>query len=122
MADQEQERLRAASAGQDGWGSYASATGQIRYAALLPAPYNRVRCDCGCGGRETHSGMANGLALCSGCELRIRRWVRDGYDTWDTGFVCPDKHMHTGKLSPALRREGYRLGLCRCGKRRAVRA
>lgn len=42
------------------------------------APRSRRRCNCGCRQRATHVGMANGCALVSGCELSIRRWVRDG--------------------------------------------
>lgn len=41
-------------------------------------PRSRRRCHCGCEGRATHHGLANGVALALGCELFIRRWVRDG--------------------------------------------
>jgi hypothetical protein len=40
-------------------------------------PTSRRRCVC-CNRRTTHIGLANGVALMSGCELRTRRWVRDG--------------------------------------------
>lgn len=30
--------------------------------------------------RNTHTGMANGGALTSGCEWHMARWVRDGYE------------------------------------------
>jgi hypothetical protein len=59
------------------WGWVASAKDHVRYA--LPAPDKRRKCYCGCNGRATHVGMANGLAMCGGCELWITRWVRDGY-------------------------------------------
>jgi hypothetical protein len=39
---------------------------------------SRSRCSC-CGKRETHIGLGDGLALMGGCEMRVRRWVRDGY-------------------------------------------
>jgi hypothetical protein len=41
------------------------------------APNNRRKCHCGCGGRQTHIGKANGIALMWGCELHVRRWVKD---------------------------------------------
>lgn len=56
------------------WGS---ATDHKRY--MAPAePKSRRQCRCGCKRRATHKGMANGICLTMGCELRIRRWVRDG--------------------------------------------
>lgn len=39
---------------------------------------SRRRCPCGCQQRATHNGMANGVALMHGCELRVRRWVKYG--------------------------------------------
>lgn len=41
-------------------------------------PKSRRRCHCGCKGRATHRGLGDGLCLTTGCELFIRRWVRDG--------------------------------------------
>ena len=29
--------------------------------------------------RSTRVGLGDGLALMDGCEMRVRRWVRDGY-------------------------------------------
>lgn len=40
---------------------------------------SRRRCGCGCKARATHVGLGDGIALMSGCELKVRRWVRDGY-------------------------------------------
>lgn len=37
----------------------------------------RLKCHCGCSGRATHTGLANGIAMMSGCELSVRRWMRD---------------------------------------------
>ncbi len=37
---------------------------------------SRRRCSC-CQRRATHRGLANGVALMSGCEWSVRRWVRD---------------------------------------------
>lgn len=72
--------LRARAASPGGWGEYASAADHQRYTVPLSGRFrNRRRCDCGCGGKTTHAGAANGLALTSGCELSMRRWVRDGY-------------------------------------------
>jgi hypothetical protein len=39
---------------------------------------SRRRCPC-CKKRATHVGGSGGVGLMSGCELRVRRWVRDGY-------------------------------------------
>jgi hypothetical protein len=61
--------------GTAGWGRIGSATEHLRY---IQAIKSRRKCRCGCGGRTTQAGMANGLALTSGCELYVRRWVRDG--------------------------------------------
>lgn len=41
---------------------------------------SRRRCWCGCKTRATHIGLANGLAMTRGCELFIRRWVRNPRD------------------------------------------
>ena len=54
---------------------YASAQNHKR---TLVKVSSRCRCRCGCKGRETHHGRANGVTLMSGCELYVRRWVRDG--------------------------------------------
>lgn len=56
---------------------WASAAVHRRYSEMVD-PKSRRRCHCGCKRRTTHRGMANGLALCSGCELSMARWVRDG--------------------------------------------
>lgn len=71
-----QQALGAAmKSGTAGWGRVGSAGEHTRY--LQPIK-SRRKCYCGCNGRKTHAGMANGVALMSGCELRVRRWVRDG--------------------------------------------
>lgn len=75
----DKERIRAALLGQEGWGEYGSSREHARYMDLLgPRFRNRRRCSCGCGGKETHVGLANGLAMRSGCEWSIRRWVKHG--------------------------------------------
>jgi len=63
--------------GTDGWGQVASASENVRYCEALPKPHRR-KCRCGCGGKTTHAGKANGMALTSGCELVVRRWVKTG--------------------------------------------
>lgn len=70
--------LRAAlQGGTSAWGEWASAEQHVRYAQPVN-PRSRRRCTCGCGRRATHLGMANGMALMSGCELRVVHWVRTG--------------------------------------------
>jgi hypothetical protein len=54
-----------------------SATEHKRYMQKSP-PSSRQRCSCGCKTRQTHTGMANGVALMGGCDFYVRRWVRDG--------------------------------------------
>lgn len=57
------------------FGTWGSVDGQ-RYMQPVPGT-SRRRCPC-CKKRQTHMGMNNGVSLIGGCELRIRRWVRDG--------------------------------------------
>ena len=46
---------------------------------VTPAmPWSLVRCHCGCDRRVSHLGLADGACMISGCELTVRRWVRDG--------------------------------------------
>ena len=40
-------------------------------------PKSRRRCNCGCKNRATHIGLANNIGLTQGCELYIRRWVKN---------------------------------------------
>lgn len=48
--------------------------------SMVRVPRMRRCCPCGCGRTSTHGGLGtNGVALMWGCELRVRRWVRDGY-------------------------------------------
>lgn len=62
---------------QGDWGKYGNCEQHKRY--MVPvSPKLRRRCRCGCRKRATHHGMANGVGLATGCELSIRRWVRDG--------------------------------------------
>ena len=51
-----------------------------RYLSVIPDRRRARRCPCGCGQRASHLGMANGIALAYGCELFIRRWVRNWRD------------------------------------------
>ena len=62
--------------GTAGWGEHGGPD-HIRYMEPMPKrPGRRRKCHCGCGGPKTHSGMANGVCLVSGCELYVRRWVK----------------------------------------------
>lgn len=75
MADNlpDRAKVRALAAGQTGWGQHGSALAHQRY-AMPVSRRSRRRCPC-CDQRATHVGCANGLALMSGCELAVRRWV-----------------------------------------------
>jgi len=59
------------------WGQVGSATEHVRYAEPI-VPKSRRKCWCGCGGKKTHKGMANGICLTTACELGIRRWLKTG--------------------------------------------
>lgn len=68
------QALRAAmKGGTEAWGRWGSAEHHVRYAEPV---VTRRRCRCGCKGRVTHNGKANGIALADGCELSVRRWVK----------------------------------------------
>jgi len=76
MSDQENLAERMRRGGTHEWQKRGSAIEHKRYSVPAPSTSHR-RCHCGCKRRATHIGMANGLALTTGCELRIARWVRD---------------------------------------------
>lgn len=62
--------------GTEEWGQRGSIREHIRY--MEQTENKRSKCWCGCNGRATHRGMVNGICMTRwGCELRIRRWVRD---------------------------------------------
>ena len=69
-------RSAAMRGGTKGWGTVGSVK-HARYSEKV-RPKSRRRCGCGCGTRATKVGMANGIALMSGCELRVARWVKTG--------------------------------------------
>lgn len=70
-----QARSAAMRGGTAAWGAIGGLEQHIRYADPLPSS-SRRRCSCGCKKRATHLGMANGVALISGCELSVRRWIK----------------------------------------------
>ena len=64
--------------GTEGWGKQASIN-NIRYSVVKPKVSGRPSaCTCGCKNKVTHLGMANGVALTSGCEISVMRWIRTG--------------------------------------------
>lgn len=67
-------RSAAMRGGVDGWG-VVGGTSHILYIEPM-SKKSRKNCHCGCKTRQTHIGMANGVALISGCEMHIRRWVK----------------------------------------------
>ncbi len=44
---------------------------------------SRRRCNCGCNSRATHIGTGQGAGMMGGCEMYVRRWVRDGHAALD---------------------------------------
>lgn len=60
-----------------GFGLIGSVSEHHRYSMNFQ-PNRRRKCHCGCETRATHYGMDNGVVLSMGCDLYIRRWVRDG--------------------------------------------
>lgn len=63
--------------GTAAWGQAGSANEHVRYAEPI-VPKSRKKCWCGCGGKRTHKGMANGVCLTTACHLGILRWVKTG--------------------------------------------
>lgn len=61
--------------GTESWGQWGSSAHHARYAEEHKS---RRKCYCGCGRRQTHLGMCNGVGLICGCELSVRRWVNGG--------------------------------------------
>lgn len=59
------------------WGRWGSALEHVRYVEPIGKTRNWRKCHCGCGKRATHRGAANGVTLTVGCELSMRRWVKD---------------------------------------------
>jgi hypothetical protein len=68
-------RSAAMRGGMEGWGRVGGLPEHIRYMEAL-VPKSRKLCHCGCRTRKSHVGKSNGVALMSGCELVVRRWVR----------------------------------------------
>ncbi|VVO40394.1 hypothetical protein PS712_05800 [Pseudomonas fluorescens] len=68
-------RSAAMRGGMEGWGQVGGLPEHIRYMEAL-VPKSRKLCHCGCRSRKSHVGKSNGVALMSGCELVVRRWVR----------------------------------------------
>jgi hypothetical protein len=52
---------------------------------MAPVPSSsRRRCSCGCGKRASHMMLADGCCMGIGCELLVRRWIRNPVDAWLT--------------------------------------
>lgn len=64
--------------GTSEWGTRASCVEHVRYCEPIYSR-SRRRCYCGCGKRASHVGKANGIALSSGCEMAMKRWVVDPF-------------------------------------------
>lgn len=79
------EATRAAVAGK--FGADGTRSGSVDgHRSVVTGPARRRRkCPCGCGTRATHIGLGDGIALMSGCQLSVHRWVRDGYDQDERG-------------------------------------
>ena len=71
------ERVRAAAAGQQGWGQHGDAAAHRRYQEPSATPRRRCRRE-GCTNKAAFVGCCNGLAMISGCEFHVRQWVSAG--------------------------------------------
>ena len=81
LNDLSPQALKAAmGSGTDGWGQCGSADRHIRYSEPISNYIQDKRklrkCHCGCGKRQTHLGMANGVGLTQGCEFYVAKWVK----------------------------------------------
>lgn len=79
LNDLSPEALKAAmESGTEGWGRWGGMDHHKCYMQkqTYTGRKGRRMCPCGCRKMETHSGMANGVALTAGCELYVRRWLR----------------------------------------------
>ena len=74
----EREDTKAMLAGKIGADGYREGSVNGSRSMISADSRSRTRCNC-CGVRSTHVGLGDGLALMDGCEMRVRRWVRDGY-------------------------------------------
>ncbi len=71
-------RSAAMRGGMEGWGAVGGVD-HIRYMEpRKKRPGRQPKCSCGCDREKTHLGLANGVCLISGCEWRVRRWVKEG--------------------------------------------
>ena len=86
----DREQIRAAVAGQIGWGQHATTATMLRYSVGIEGRGGRPKCPCGCGVRSTHYGAVNGLTMTSGCEFAIRVWIRDGMMPVRECGCCPE--------------------------------
>lgn len=73
--------------GTDAWGRMGSAKENVRYAEPI-TPKSRKKCWCGCEGKRTHKGMANGVCLTTACHMGILRWVKTGSVRVALGARC----------------------------------
>lgn len=62
--------------GTEAWGTWGSDTEHLLYVEAARPGTRRGKCRCGCNKHISHVGMANGVGLCWGCELSVRRWAR----------------------------------------------
>jgi hypothetical protein len=63
--------------GTKAWGQIGSTSENVRYTEPI-VPKSRKKCWCGCEGKRTHKGMANGVCLTTACHMGIMRWVKTG--------------------------------------------
>ncbi len=60
------------------WGQRASIKEHVGYVEQQAARRGRyLKCRCGCGQRAKHRAMFNGICMAEGCELSMRRFVKD---------------------------------------------
>ena len=66
--------------GVDSRGKCGSATEHTLYVDAIPSEVNKQRwrmCSCGCRKKSRYALYANGVALGSGCQFLMMRWLRE---------------------------------------------
>lgn len=72
------------------YGRHGSILHSNRFSKPIEGRRGRRKCNCGCGKRSTHMGLANGVSLMRGCEFAVARWVKDPFAYYGMPRPTPD--------------------------------